>query len=56
MPMPFGPISWRTLSNSEAEPQVMSMTQLRRFFLPVAGFWLSRVTMRERMLEAVCGV
>jgi hypothetical protein len=33
-----------------------SKTLSRCFTGPVAGFWLSSVTMRERMVEIGCGV
>lgn len=54
--MPSDPICLRTLSSSEPEPQAKSSTLLSLLFLPVPGFWLSSVTMRERMVETLCGV
>jgi len=46
----------RTLSRSEPEPQVKSITLASRPRLPVFGSWLSSVTIAERMSEIRCGV
>ena len=56
LPMPWGPMRFRTLRSSEPEPQAKSRTLVSRSFWPVAGSWLSRVTMAERMSEICCGV
>ena len=45
----------RTFSSSDPEPQAKSKTLASRSFLPVAGSWLSSVTIADRMSDTCWG-